>query len=624
MALTRDQFRALVERLEAQARADRAAYAGRVLGLAVLGNAYLLCMVALLLLVFAGLLASIVVLKAIGVKLALVVGALLWMIVKTLWVRIDAPTGIEVRREQAPALFQMLDELRRDLRSAGFHHVLITSEFNAGVKQVPRLGLFGWPRNYLLLGLPLLSALDVEQFKAVLAHEMGHLAAGHSRLSNWVYRQRLRWQRLEQLFQQRPSRVDFLFVPFLRWYAPYFWAYSFPLARANEYEADRMAAQLTSPATLATALTNVEVVGRYLDTEYWPGLLRNVADQPQPGFLPYAQLGAAVAAGVDPNRSQPWLESALARRTDIDDTHPALADRLQAIGAAPQLRVAAGASAAQALLGGVLATITQALEQGWRAQVLPEWEKRHRQIQADRARLAELDALVHGGAEPTPQQAYDRALLTEDAGDDAAEALRQLQALLARVPDDGLVNLAVGARLLHQGDEAGTALVAQAMRLDEELTARACAVLRDHCWKTGRRAEADQWHERLQRRLHEEQQAQAERERLLIGDRFELPGLDPVQRAQLQEALRGAQPLGLRKAYYVRKVLQHRPEPPLYVLGFRVRGRFGSWRSRQVRQVLDHLKEKIAFPYPTLILGVDGKNYRFGRKFAWMRGSRIL
>jgi hypothetical protein len=32
-------------------------------------------------------------------------------------------------------------------------------DFNAAVVQAPRLGLFGWYRNYLLIGLPLAKAL---------------------------------------------------------------------------------------------------------------------------------------------------------------------------------------------------------------------------------------------------------------------------------------------------------------------------------------------------------------------------------------------------------------------------------------------------------------------------------
>src|SRR5262249_21700409 len=137
-------------------------------------------------------------------------------------------------------------------------------DFNAAVVQAPRLGLFGWYRNYLLIGLPLVKALTVEQFKAVLAHEFGHLSKGHGGMSNWIYRQRLRWSRLIAALEAAESWGVFLFRPFLRWYAPYFNAYSYPLARANEFEADATSARLASRQAAAEALTAVNVVGSYL------------------------------------------------------------------------------------------------------------------------------------------------------------------------------------------------------------------------------------------------------------------------------------------------------------------------------------------------------------------------
>jgi len=54
------------------------------------------------------------------------------------------------------------------------------------VVQSPREGIVGWPRNYLLIGLPLMKTLSVDQFEAVLAHELGHVARGHGKVSNWI------------------------------------------------------------------------------------------------------------------------------------------------------------------------------------------------------------------------------------------------------------------------------------------------------------------------------------------------------------------------------------------------------------------------------------------------------
>jgi hypothetical protein len=64
------------------------------------------------------------------------------------------------------------------------------------------------------------------------------------------------------------------------------------------------------------------------------------------------------------------------------------------------------------------------------------------------------------------------------------------------------------------------------------------------------------------------------------------------------------------------------PERRCYVLGFRV----GGWlqKKRRGAEVQQRIQETLTWPGETLILHVEGDNYRFGRKLAWMRGSRIV
>ena len=182
--------------------------------------------VALVLLVAAGLffatIATVGYLKGAAIKLALIFGGFFWVVAGAMWVRLDVPKGQRIANSEAPELFALIDKLRRSLGAPRFHHVLITDDFNAAVVQIPRLGLLGLYRNTLLIGLPLMKALNRQQLAAVLAHEFGHLAGGHGRLGNWIYRLRFGWARLAQALQQRRSVGSFAFVPFFKWYAPYF------------------------------------------------------------------------------------------------------------------------------------------------------------------------------------------------------------------------------------------------------------------------------------------------------------------------------------------------------------------------------------------------------------------
>lgn len=615
--MTHEQFAALVARLEERARQSPRGYRARVLLIALLGNAYLGIVLVALAALLALALVSVLWLKAAGAKLAFVIGVFLWMVLKALWIRLEPPQGSEVTAKEAPELFALIEELRKRLRAPKFHHVLVTDEFNAGVIQDPRLGIFGWYRNYLLVGLPLAKALTPEQFKAVLAHELGHLAKGHAALSNWIYNQRLRWSRLMAALEEVESWGVVLFRPFLRWYAPYFNACSYPLARANEFEADAASARLASPGAAAQALTAVNVVGAYLEERYWPRIHRQADDVPQPtGFAPYAGMGRL---DLEPEAIAAWLDEALARKTTLDDTHPALAERLGALEEPPKLALPAPGTAADRLFGGALERITRAFDERWKEHIAPSWVSRHQTVQEGRLRLAELDAKAGSGAELTLQEAFDRAICTETWRDDADGALEQLRALNERVPDDPVVLFNLGARLLARDDAAGAALLEAAMRHDVGETVRCCEALRDWCWRNGRKDEARAWHERMSERAALEQAAAKERDEVRLDDKFLRHDLSPEAAAQMRAELKAIR--GLRKAYFAEKRMRHMPERRCFVLGFTVRG----WLKKKARaaEVLAAIQQSVSFPGETLILHVEGENYRFGRKLAWRRGSRV-
>jgi Zn-dependent protease with chaperone function len=621
MAMTHEEFEALVGRLEAQARAHPVGYKLRVLLLALLGFGYLGVAVVVLLVLFVAALFSLVYLKALAVKLIIPIGAFLWVVLRALWITLEPPQGQPVRRREAPALFALVDKLQRTLGAPRFHDVLVTDDFNAGVVQIPRLGMLGWHRNYLLLGLPLMKSLTPAQFEAVLAHELGHLAGGHGRLSNWLYRLRLSWGRLLAALEGRKAG-SWLFLPFFHWYAPYFSAYSFPLARANEYEADATSVRLASSRDAAAALTSVNVIGTYLGERFWPEILKRSNDVPRPSFAPFAHMSKGMACEIDPEAARAWLDQAMARTTTVDDTHPSLADRLKAIGEAPHLAPPAEGEAADRLLGELAERITAEFDERWQQSILPSWKERYEESQNSRKRLAELDAKAAAQPELSLQEAYDRAMLTDSVGAAADAALEQLRALHARAPDEPVVRCALGARLLLRDDETGFALVEQAMQADESLIVAACETLRDHCWRKDRKEEAHVWHARMVERQQSLAAAQAERERILTSDKFDPHGLPADAIAGLRHQL--AAVAGLRKAYLVRKRLRHFPERPQFILGHVVSPWWWFHNRKRAADVQQRIVETLRFPGEALIISLEGHNRGFGRKFRFIRGARIF
>jgi Zn-dependent protease with chaperone function len=615
-----EEFTGLVARLEKKAERDPAGYQSRAVLLALCGNAYLAAVLLLIVAAMVGVLATFTVLKAIAAKLVFVLGAFLVLVVRAVWIKLAPPEGIEVKRAEAPELFALIDELRNALRSAHFHHVLVTDEFNAAVYQMPRFGVFAGTRNYLLLGIPLMKLLTVEQFKAVLAHEFGHLARGHGRISNWVYCQRLRWARLAATLQEAESGGKFLFAPLFRWFVPYFTAYSFPLARANEYQADAASARLASPRAAAEALTGVNVMASYLQERFWPFVHRQADDLPQPRFMPFSGLGQKAHEDMDPASASRWLEASLAQRTDLADTHPSLAERLKAIGERAHLAPPEAGKGADRLLGAALATVVAQLDERWRTAIQPSWEARHKSVQEDRTRFAAIEARVGAGEELSNDERFDRAVLTDTVAGNTAGAIEQLRSLVQAAPEHVGACYALGVRLLDRDDDAGVALLERVMEQDSSVVPHVAAVLRDYAARRGRDQEARRLHAQAVQAADELTAIEREESMIRLTDTFVRHDLDAAATERLREELQ-AIPC-LKRVYLLRKRVPV-GDRYCYVLGFKVSAWTGSQRESRSAEVVRRLQQSSRLPPGTLIVRVDGKNYRFGRKFFWMRGAKI-
>jgi Zn-dependent protease with chaperone function len=373
--MERGDFESLVSRMEHLAREKPKPYRRRVFLLAALGYAYLIVVVLVLLGLTPLAIASVSKIGILGGKLVAVVGVLLIAVVRGLWVRLKPPSGEMVTSADAPELFRLLNALRVRLKTAPIHVVLITPAFTAGVAQVPRLGLFGWHRNYLILGLPFMKALTVEQFKSVLAHEMGHLCHGHTRASNWIYRMRIIWARLEAIFEYQRQWGSGLIRAFFKWYIPYFNAVSFPFARANEYQADAASVLVTSARMAAQALTAVNVIGIYLEHRYWPAMI--AATKEKQAVVPFAGFTAHAVSNVPEAELKSWVAAALKRVTSHEDTHPSLADRLKAIGAPAEFAPPGPGEGAEKLLGSSRARLEKKFDTAWNAVVAAREAKRY-------------------------------------------------------------------------------------------------------------------------------------------------------------------------------------------------------------------------------------------------------
>ena len=575
MPITEQEFDALVARLTKDADQRPFAYKARVLLLALLGYAYVFGILLGIVAILVGVILIVktgrgaVLVKNVGIPLAIFA----WVVGKALWVKLSPPAGRPLRREEAPQLFADMAEVCKKLDAPRADVVLLTDDYNAAVSQVPRLGVFGWHRNYLIVGLPLMQALPPDEWRGILAHEFSHLSRAHARFSNWIYRVRKTWfQLMNTLENERQGGGAWLFKRFFHWYAPYFGAYSFVLARRDEYEADKLAASVVGADAMARGFITSSVRERHLSQSFWPDVRKQIVTHSEPPADVHSLMANSLRAPLDATPVQAWISDALAVETGSADTHPAIRDRIAALGVDVRQLADKAASAASPIavtaaehyLGGVASSLTRELDAQWRNDASQWWSERHERESAQEAELADLEQR-HSSL--NDEELWNLARLAEARkGPDAAEPY--LRALLTRTPRHAAASYTLGYNLLARDEEQGegVGLIETAMDIDSEAIGPGSRTIAAWLRRRGRTDEAERYESRAAEADVIQGESAHERDSVYRADTFLPHEVDAATLATLTAAL--AKQPRVKGAWLVRKTVKHMPERPLYVLGF--------------------------------------------------------
>jgi Zn-dependent protease with chaperone function len=534
-----------------------------------------------------------------GFVMVLISGlTLLWTSLQALWLRSDAPDGVEITAVEAPALFEALERIRRKIKGPHIHHVYLNDEFNACIRQQPRYGLLGGAVNHLTIGLPLLMALDRQRFLAVLGHEYGHLRGDHGRFAAWIYRTRMAWMRMHQGLGDDGNVVAAASNAFMRWYLPRFAARSFALARQDEYEADRIAGRLVGREVAAAALIEVEVRGTWMERHFWERHWSKAADHPVP-VGPYRSLRKRLARMPDPAFANDALRQALKRLSNVDDTHPGLRDRLESLEAPPILPEWSGGSAIE-LLGDDAKRWIAHFDKQWCRDHATEWKQHHAWLAQVRERVQKL----------TAQQAQNNA-------DEIVELARLSRHLDPRAPVQALYELALQRSPGHAGALRG--LVQSLPDADRQGKLQCLEQLwdgdGDSRWWAARTALAEletsrpgmehdaaaykQWRKRLERAQEAEDRAWEELSGASLFARAVRHDLSPFEQTELTTQL--ARYRNVARAWLVRKQLREFPRRRAYLLFVEMPG----LEPDEGLALCHRLENSLSMPGPMLVMDAD-------------------
>jgi Zn-dependent protease with chaperone function len=234
--------------------------------------------------------------------------------------------GLVLREADQPKLWHEVRELAGFAATRPPDEIQLVAAANAGVaEETSLLGLVGGTRK-MFIGAPLLVGLSREQLRAVLAHELGHYSGRHTALGALTYRGK---EAIGQVLTELDD--SFVRIP-LRLYARLYLVVSQTVNRRQEFEADRLSAELVGSATAAEALRQTTALGPawafFVEQYVTPGA--DVGRRPQDLFDGFRRFLA------DPERQDQLAKV----RTNLEepprsiyDSHPPITKRLAAFDA---------------------------------------------------------------------------------------------------------------------------------------------------------------------------------------------------------------------------------------------------------------------------------------------------
>jgi Zn-dependent protease with chaperone function len=238
--------------------------------------------------------------------------------------RDDAPGGEQLPRDQQPELWAVVDELAAVVGTRPPDEIRLIPVVNAAVvEDATWLGLGAGPRR-MFIGLPLMQAMDVAELRSVLAHELGHYSKRHTALGPLVFRGHAALANI----LRHVSRHLFVRGLFLG-YAKLYFRVTRKVSREQEFEADAAAATIAGRDATISALSRLPAV-----TAAWSFFLNQYVTPSAKADLTPAGLFAGFAALLaEPQRQAELAEIHPNEREHQSpyDTHPPLAQRVEAL-----------------------------------------------------------------------------------------------------------------------------------------------------------------------------------------------------------------------------------------------------------------------------------------------------
>lgn len=533
-------------------------------------------------------------------------------LLQSLNVHIPPPRGIPIRREDAPQLHAVIEELIEETKAPRIDSILLIPEANASIGSRFVNGLYGKASTTLRLGLPLLQLLSPGNFRALLHHEFAHSSAGHGHTAIWTQRAWESWTQLPLIEQEMGFSARLILPSIFRWFVPKLTAYSAVLSRVHEFAADRYALKYSRDANLGEVLVRIGLVNQFINCRFWPEIWKGARDLPRTPAEVFSRL-LALAKTVSSEDLRAWTKSALRNKSGPLDSHPDLSNRLRAVGAnadreewthtIESLGFVPTLTAAAEYFGTELARYEKELTAQWARGSFLIWEQKFREFEGNRkilARLKECENSRTLSAEEMIQRA--RCIWNLDGPAASEPFIRSAQ---AAAPNNPEVAFNLGRCLLEQDKEEGIAFIERVIsRVSSQIRSQGTAAICEYLQRHGRNKEAIAFFNRMAQEEETQQKIAIERGYVSPNDPVIWHGLDTQRIEKISSKVQTLD--WVLAAFLCRKLTPLSPDPPLFLLALKPRRGFLIPAFRPGMTAFDQVAALNCFPTETRFLLLDG------------------
>lgn len=250
------------------------------------------------------------------------------IILKSLYIKLEAPNEVTLNREEHPQLFKVIDSAIEMTKAPKLDEIYILDDANVRVTCL--LNGFGANgKNVLGIGIQVLKLLNEEEFKAVIIHELAHIYNDDTKVSSKISRRLTRWNEIVYSVDEGDNIIKMiLLLPFAKFYIEKLERYLDAMSQTKELLADKEVSKYMSVEIYAKATMKLEIMEEFLANPYSKLEIRSSDEAPKNYFTTLFEDFESEL----PNRKEQWMNQIKKRISSIYDTHPSFKERMESLG----------------------------------------------------------------------------------------------------------------------------------------------------------------------------------------------------------------------------------------------------------------------------------------------------